>query len=72
MAIPILKAPREIETDLIGKQVFYKAKNEEFKPCVLTKILPDGKYIVEEIIKKAITVSRTIIVDKIFIYVINN
>ena len=66
----ILKAPKEIETDLIGKQVFYKAKSDEFKPCVLTQILGSGEYIVEENIKKAITVSRTIIVNEIFIYTI--
>ena len=67
----IIRAPKEIETDLIGKQVFYKAKNDELKPCVLTQVLESGEYIVEETIKKAITVSRTIIVNEIFVYVIN-
>ena len=67
----ILKAPKEIETDLIGKQVFHKTKSNEFKPCILTNILASGKYIVEENIKKAVIVSRTIIVDEIYVYVIN-
>lgn len=67
----ILKAPKEIETDLVGNQVFYKTKNNEFKPCVLTKILVPSMYIVEETIKKAVPVSRTIIVSEIFVYVLN-
>ena len=67
----ILKAPKEIETDLIGKQVFYKTKSNELKPCLLTNTLASGMYIVKETVKKAIPVSRTIIVDEIYIYVIN-
>ena len=67
----ILKAPKEIETDLVGKQVFYKTKSNEFEPCVLTKILAPSMYIVEETIKKAVPVSRTIIVGEIFVYVLN-
>ena len=67
----ILKAPKEIETDLVGKQVFYKTKNNEFKPCVLTKILAPSMYIVEETIKKSVPVSRTIIVGEIFVYALN-
>lgn len=67
----ILKAPKGIETDLIGKQVFYKTKSNEFRPCVLTQVLDSGEYIVEETIKKAITVSRTIIVNEIFVYVLS-
>lgn len=67
----ILKAPKEIETDLIGKQVFYKTKSDELKPCILTSILASGMYIVKETIKKAVLVSRTIIVNEIYVYVIN-
>ena len=67
----ILKAPKEIETDLVGKQVFYKTKGNEFKPCVLTKILSPSMYIVEETIKRAVPVSRTIIVSEIFVYALN-
>ena len=67
----ILKSPKEIETDLIGKQVFYRTENDKFKPCILTKILTSDEYIIEETIKKAVPVSRTIVVNEIFIYVIN-